>query len=321
MSRPYVHTPLTDSFSTRILLLEPAVAPTAPLRCSLQEVSFCSNPEYSALSYSWDAQTPCCPIECDSGILHITSNCQAALQRLRKEHDECRLWIDGICIDQASLIERNQQVALMGEIYKRAKSVIVWLGEGDPATEIATQRLLDIGQLSVMETRNEEEEKRWGASMKVLYGIGVREESQDPLSPLFKLTWFYRMWTVQEVTLPLLDNVEVRYGSISSKWVFVLFAINLLEAVKYKWGAWNEATRLQKDISAMFMDKRDPSCQGILQTDATLYEGILQLLVSMRPKQATDPRDKVFALVGVAHELGLDLPLPDYQKLLSQVYV
>jgi hypothetical protein len=45
------------------------------------------------------------------------------------------MWIDSICIDQTSTDERNQQVALMGEIYGRAMGVNIWLGESDEQTD------------------------------------------------------------------------------------------------------------------------------------------------------------------------------------------
>jgi hypothetical protein len=39
------------------------------------------------------------------------------------------LWIDAVCIDQNATFERNHQVALMHEIYTRARRVYVWLGQ------------------------------------------------------------------------------------------------------------------------------------------------------------------------------------------------
>jgi hypothetical protein len=58
------------------------------------------------------------------------------------------LWIDSICINQSpeAIEERNQQVSLslMGEVYKRAKRVVVWLGESDAATNQAMKAVVDI---------------------------------------------------------------------------------------------------------------------------------------------------------------------------------
>jgi hypothetical protein len=37
-------------------------------------------------------------------------------------------WIDAICIDQGSTLEKNHQVAKMGLIYTKAQEVVAWLG-------------------------------------------------------------------------------------------------------------------------------------------------------------------------------------------------
>ncbi|GKU13357.1 unnamed protein product [Fusarium langsethiae] len=51
------------------------------------------------------------------------------------------LYPDAICIDQTDDQERNQQVAVMGEIYRAASSVIMWLGEEIGAIQTASDLL------------------------------------------------------------------------------------------------------------------------------------------------------------------------------------
>jgi hypothetical protein len=38
------------------------------------------------------------------------------------------LWIDALCIDQESIVERQHQVRQMGLIFSAAKAVASWLG-------------------------------------------------------------------------------------------------------------------------------------------------------------------------------------------------
>lgn len=45
------------------------------------------------------------------------------------------LWIDAICINQATTLEKNHQVSMMGMIYSQAECVIVWLGNCDIAMD------------------------------------------------------------------------------------------------------------------------------------------------------------------------------------------
>lgn len=318
MSQPYIHLPLKGSYSIRMLFLEPAPNHASPLRCSLAELPLDPVPKYSALSYAWDGQSLSSPVECGDGVLKITPNCESALRQLRHGHDVRNLWIDSICIDQTSPAERNQQVALMGEIYKGAEQVVVWLGEGDGRTELAMQRLLDIGQVGIGKDK-----AHMASTFELIFGTSVRDPSEDPIGPVFERSWFYRVWTVQEVTLPLIENVVVHCGSVMLPWIFLLMAVNYLNISKYRWGKWDEATRLQKRISGLLMDKRQPGFRGIFDSEPTNvepYHGILQILASARKKRATEPKDYIFALFGVMKELELDLPLPDYQKPLEQVY-
>ena len=140
----YVHAALTHLRSIRILNLHPAMDSTLSIQCELDEVSLDHNPQYAAISYTWGDQELLCPIECNERKLLVTPNCLAALRHLRNTSEIQTFWIDSICIDQTSLEERSQQVALMGEIYRSANRVLVWLGEHDERTRKAMNCIAEI---------------------------------------------------------------------------------------------------------------------------------------------------------------------------------
>jgi hypothetical protein len=151
----YKHQPLPTRRSIRLLRLQASASVDNDLICDLDVVSLDDDcPKYAALSYSWDAETPSRPLECRTGaslgLLDVTPNCAAALRQLRHPADEVTLWIDSICIDQSSVSERNEQVALMADIYRDANKVIVWLGEGSEATDRAINLLKQIGDVSLL---------------------------------------------------------------------------------------------------------------------------------------------------------------------------
>ena len=126
--------PLSSPRSIRILTLHPTADPTARISCDLKEVSLDEKPRYSALSYTWGGESLIYPVFCAGALLLTTNNCFDALIQLR-EHDTPKvLWIDSLCIDQTLTTERSQQVAMMGEIYKNAESVVAWLGASDGPT-------------------------------------------------------------------------------------------------------------------------------------------------------------------------------------------
>lgn len=103
-------------------------------------------PPYTALSYTWGPPSPTTDIYANGQLLTIRDNLWLFLQQLRSgitvlgEVDEHislpeYLWIDQICIDQASSSEKSHQVQRMDQIFEQAQLVIVWLGPGDDDTD------------------------------------------------------------------------------------------------------------------------------------------------------------------------------------------
>lgn len=154
MSLPYQHIPILGSRSIRVLELQPAADSGAPISCKLRNVSLNDFPQwhanYTALSYTWDGQSPRCKVECEGANLLITPNCNAAIRQLRSATETKVLWIDSICIDQSAdaVEERNTQVALMGDIYKSAARVVVWLGSSNERVERALRQVMDIAMVT-----------------------------------------------------------------------------------------------------------------------------------------------------------------------------
>jgi hypothetical protein len=126
--------------------------------------------EYDALSYTWgnpvlesqrneSALVDCLPqsfittpiqengpnVETRQSILstiwvngqqhEVTENLFSALGRLRQIDRKHFLWVDAICINQEDLRERTDQVKLMGDIYRNAKEVLIWLGDENGTTD------------------------------------------------------------------------------------------------------------------------------------------------------------------------------------------
>jgi hypothetical protein len=64
-----------------------------------------------------------------------------ALRQLSKNDQNIVLWVDTICVNQSNLVERGNQVKIMGDIYRSATQAISWLGE---ATDMDEQAILCI---------------------------------------------------------------------------------------------------------------------------------------------------------------------------------
>lgn len=134
-----------DARETRLIKLRTDVEHDAPLSCEIVTTSMKAPDPYVALSYTWGDQAGEVPMEVlepgaapdDSTVILITPNCAAALKKLRaSELIRGRgVWVDAICINQdpkeeVDKKEKSDQVAMMAEIYKEAKAVAVWLGDG-----------------------------------------------------------------------------------------------------------------------------------------------------------------------------------------------
>jgi len=102
--------------------------------CRIEIVTLQECPRYEALSYQWgDSESKYAIVlrnEAGEEWNHpVTDNLFAALQRLRKLKISRMLWVDAICINQQDDAEKNIQVAMMREIYKRSFRTLIWLGE------------------------------------------------------------------------------------------------------------------------------------------------------------------------------------------------
>lgn len=73
------------------------------LRGNIVIASLHNVPEYFALSYTWGDSSIRDTIEIDGMVLGITQNCAAALRRMLKGESEIMIWVDSICINQASM--------------------------------------------------------------------------------------------------------------------------------------------------------------------------------------------------------------------------
>ncbi|CAO2651715.1 Nn.00g042850.m01.CDS01 [Neocucurbitaria sp. VM-36] len=128
----YGYTPLKSSESDiRVARLQPG-AFDDDLRISFQNGSLKElGPDYEALSYVWGPMEDPSHVEVEDNYLFIISirrNLDIALRHLWWPHDVRIVWVDALCIDQQSNIEKSRQDSLMGEIYSSASCVLIWLG-------------------------------------------------------------------------------------------------------------------------------------------------------------------------------------------------
>lgn len=156
LNDPYCYSQLLSPRHTRSIVLHSSKTDDGRITCELVQVDIDNAPRYEALSYTWNSEAPSEPLDVlstgDSGgvqTLLVTPNCARALTILRKRLGRRRvakvgLWVDAICINQSDNKEKGLQVAMMAEIYRTAKSVLIWLGDGYAPPNLRSLVLLPI---------------------------------------------------------------------------------------------------------------------------------------------------------------------------------
>jgi hypothetical protein len=108
--------------------------------------------EYEALSYCWGDASLRTPIACNGYRLEVTQNLESALRDLRHFDTTRVLWIDAISINQDDLTEREQQVGVMGEIFRSARRTVVWLGQTFEGNKMAFKMLKRLNDMYLRKT-------------------------------------------------------------------------------------------------------------------------------------------------------------------------
>jgi Heterokaryon incompatibility protein (HET) len=150
---------------------------------------------FLALSYVWGIPSRNFQLTlCDGSLMPITESIAEALPHVLRDVEDGRIWIDQICINQSDIEERNEQLIRMGDIYRNASRVIVWLGpEGDGAERVdrVFQDFENTGVGSADDTTLRE---------AFIYSPEAHINRQAMIS-VMKLPWFERAWVVQEFTI------------------------------------------------------------------------------------------------------------------------
>lgn len=241
---PYL--PLDDSITTiRLLNLLPGEA-SSPLRCTIEHEVLTETVEYVALSYAWkdpylypdnsDAHLEHLTVN-DNYYLFIGKNIAMFLRQVRqKERASGRMWIDAICIDQENLEERNMHVLKMGDIYRKAEIVTVWLGLEHDESDLAFQLFKDMEALGDRPSQGTlasdimDEVPSWDDVDKQGLLEHSRHHNADrkwvAATKLFKRAWWSRTWVVQEALLP--RTLVFRCGNATLGWQTVWLALENL---------------------------------------------------------------------------------------------
>lgn len=277
-----------------------------PLKCTMSVHSLNEFSVYEALSYTWGEKKGH-PIDCNGKSLFVRENICSALHRLRHTNTVRFLWIDALCINQSDIEERNQQLGLMKAIYQNAEKVLVWLGEESADSPKAFGLMSQI--LARQSTWGKQDSKAPMTAQDL-----IDEGLPEPFSPIWKSLdalywrqWFTRIWIIQEISVA--RDVSVICGNDQSPW-----------------RDFETVAATVKDRSLTALTHVDPrrtiKLAGFTsqQQNDSAHEHLLRLLSKARDSYATDNRDKIYAILGLALERDKAALTPDDSKSVEEVY-
>jgi hypothetical protein len=290
-SRLYEYKPLESPETVRILVLQPAANFNDPPGCEIIHrnrhqllLDEDDSEHYEAVSYTWGTPEFTHSITCDEGTttLKITPSVDLLLRQVRKQRYVRYLWVDAICLNQADKVEKYVQGGLMGDIYRQARRVLIWLGkattdENIPAYFAFLKRSAGMKNIQV-------------SSGSVLWLSKEVLKSDDWLQltqQILSRPWFLRRWVLQEVALGHDSIVYCGRHKMSWHW----FAHGLLK-IKLIFKLQNHSI---DDIPSKAYD--------VVSHLHSHSNDLLKLLMEFRSSSCSNPRDRIFALVGLAESL------------------
>ncbi|KAF6521928.1 hypothetical protein HZS61_013456 [Fusarium oxysporum f. sp. conglutinans] len=310
----YQYRPIEDA-SIRLVRILPERK--TMIKCEVIHVSLEQPPPYTAISYTWGDTGDTRKIEIEGCLIPIAVSLHGALQALRQKHSSVLVWADALCINQKDRDERSQQVQLMPFIYSNADNVAIWLGpeENDSARAV---RFLD-----AIETTGEPFDS---SNISKLLAAGAENGDLLAVVSLFGREYWRRLWVVQEVFNA--KRIMVHCGSTRLEWkkyqsASVLFSQRRGELI------FNNKDKLKRRLVTS-PDQFSYVQTLIYQGPASLpdlkfhmsdgEEALLQVLRTCRRKLASDPRDKLYGILGVLPASIREEFRADYNLSVKDVY-
>ncbi|KAI4932681.1 hypothetical protein J4E85_003079 [Alternaria conjuncta] len=340
---PDLYTPLPTATSIRVIELHPVQKDDQPITCTLHLTDLEHNtPKFHALSYTWgdplyrywfdEGKSTTWVQEviiiCNGLRVNVTANLECALRAICK---------DKLCVNQDDVQERNTQVGLMARIYSQASLVISWLGPADEDSEQAIPIMRRLNKLQCFDDMEEDQQcsiytdfmKKALEDDDKAKVDSISAKDFESLTRFLARKYFFRCWVLQEVMLArhirmlcgtdILDFSELRRVALLVAWIkehrfheTVGQALTL--PVKN-----NRHYDHEKAILELFHNRwrllNPPTTQ-----EKTLPFTFAQLLALARMTGCEDPKDKVFALLGIVPRGAFGLTA-DYGKSPEQVYI
>ncbi|KAI1130482.1 heterokaryon incompatibility protein-domain-containing protein [Nemania abortiva] len=327
------------------------------LECVLHQMPLVEEQVFRAVSYVWGDEFETEQILLDGEPFSVSRNLHELLHQLREQpespvkigYPDDYFWVDAICLNQKDFEEKSRQVPRMMDIYNAALRVIIWLGPNKPLAKSEKLRgranssttnpveFLRRGNLSAdsvigllfekasslwtdweLPDDEAEEEPVLRAEFGDSYGAVLQASAELLMRP-----WFMRAWTVQEYSLVVGSTILAgRHGVYAEDLIKILKVFSSHHRLILLTSGYTRIHALGL-IERAWLSKYNAERQG-QQPENMIAECILEILSYITNAQATDPRDQVYALLGlVRFFVGDNLPIelePNYHLPYDVIY-
>lgn len=333
------YTPL-DEYRPQIRLLEllPGVV-DAEIECELHITSLDDSPQYEAVSYTWGRPTRDKAIKLTGSLVPLGDNLFSILRHLRYPDRPRTIWVDALCINQDDVEEKKGQVQIMARIYSECEQCLIWLGEIpniiDPGTDICTDDVkLLFGLLRLIA---EEDPEVFPEALSNRDLVRKAAHAMEWWMSLGNNEWWLRIWTVQVLgtrgapvepnprllmrfhqEAVLAPQKTLMWGAVSISWdTCAQAASNMVEPSEQH---EHIISALAPEFSYHILNPFTASIIGVELTEDEAWHTPLSTLHRWRHRKSSDPRDKVYGLMGLFDSSDLPSIKCDYTVSAAEVF-
>ncbi|CAG9996467.1 unnamed protein product [Clonostachys byssicola] len=290
----YQYQPL-DSSTNQIRLLRLRKGyHTDAIECEIFETSLDEADciPYEALSYTWGFESEPAEVKLNGEVAWVTWNLYMALSCLRLSDRDRLLWVDALCINQSNDQERGHQVSHMKQIYQNAEQVLIWLGRAGDDVDLLFDLMTQLERRAMLHSNYRKQSPDswraiWPAMVEEQGGTqsAVYVKRRTAMLELLQREWFRRIWVLQEAASARRALIVCGWRSISSRTFALIPSLMDIEPDAHS-RAVLEIMPGHLRGSCWWSEKRT------LET----------LLWKFRSSRASDPRDRVYALLGISSD-------------------
>lgn len=321
-----LYQPMTYDNSIRLLCLHKGTS-SDPVEITLEFARLDDTIQaYEALSYVWGTSVTASHIidKKTQTPVSVTRNLYDALKGVRQTEQDCVMWVDALCINQGDGKEKGTQVCRMNAIYTYASRVVVWLGPDSAGDAYGAFGVLcSLANTECGGSHYETISESCAPSVPNQVADIRDYEAWRKVVRFFCQPWFTRLWVLQEIVLA--QDALFVWGECSISWDYVGAAIDMI----YKTDLIRHLLQTRSLQNAFLMWHLSLICRNAraATVDQQSHQSglfpFLHLLDTARGFEVTNPRDKIYGLLGfptLCDDLCPDAIIPNYALSVAQVY-